>query len=175
MVQDAGWTTTGSSSEEYEITFEIPPPTEVRPKSPFPLPVIAAVRSLPETSTGGSGQQLVAHASLRDETGSSAAPGLTGSLTSSVRSRSGNTASGYGRFDPLLITQPGRYRLRIMLGIASVGGMMTKSYVDSDIITVHDEARNQRPTPSQITRLRCLIPENIDIRPEDIEDWQRLS
>lgn len=146
MVQDAGWTTTGSSSEEYEITFEIAPPTEVRPKSPFPLPVIAAVRSLPRTSTVGSGQQLVAHASLRDETGSTAAPGLTGSLTSSVRSRSGNTASGYGRFDPLLITQPGRYRLRIMLGIASVDGMMTKSYVDSDIITVHDEAGNQRPS-----------------------------
>ncbi|KAL5361789.1 hypothetical protein BJX96DRAFT_152813 [Aspergillus floccosus] len=146
MVQDAGWTTAGTSSEEYEITFEIAPPTEVRPISPFPLPVIAAVRSTQRTSTGGSGQQLVAHASLRDETGSTAAPGLTGSLTSSVRSRSGNTTSGYGRFDALIITQPGRYRLRIMLGIASVGVMMTKSYLDSDIITVHDEARVQRPS-----------------------------
>ncbi|KAL4895953.1 hypothetical protein BDV59DRAFT_173521 [Aspergillus ambiguus] len=198
MVQGIGWTKAGSSVQDHEITFVIAPPAEVRPKSRFPLPVIVAVCSNRRSSRDPD-QQLVAHASLRDETGSTAAPGLTGTLTSSVRGRFGNMASGYGRFDPLIVAQPGRYRLRIMLGVASGGGVVTTNCVDSDIITVHTEASVQRPStyysfhgfivlyygralmvggtlaPGQISKLWRLIDENIDIQPEDIESWERLS
>ncbi|OJJ31552.1 hypothetical protein ASPWEDRAFT_54681 [Aspergillus wentii DTO 134E9] len=162
---------TGSSSREYGITFEISPPAAVRPGVPFTIPVVVAVR--PVGNPGGSVQQLVMNASLRNEAGTSAASGLAGNLTSSVRSRSGNTTSGYARFGPLTIGQPGKYRLRIMLGAASVGGVTTKDYVESGVIHVHGAAEaSQRPTAAQISKLQALTAENIDISAADIAAWQ---
>lgn len=124
----------GSSSREYGITFEISPPAAVRPGVPFTLPVIVAVKSVGDPGNG-TVQQLVANVSLRSEFGSNAS-GLGGPLTSSVRSRNGNRTSGYARFGPLAISRPGRYRLRVMLGAASQSGVMTKEYVDSEVIHV---------------------------------------
>lgn len=136
----------GSNGCEFSLSFEISPPQAVRPGVPFTIPVIVSVRPL--SNQGSSHVQLVAHASLRNEN-LTAATGLTGTLTSSVRSRDGNTTSGYARLSPLCIAQPGRYRLRVMLGAASYNGVTTKEYVDSGVIHVHSGAPAvQRPCKS---------------------------
>ncbi|KAA8644061.1 uncharacterized protein ATNIH1004_008258 [Aspergillus tanneri] len=172
MVQGAK-TDSGSSSREYGMAFEIPPPSAVRPGTPFTLPVIVAVRPVGNVR-GSPTQQLVVNVSLRNEAGTDPVPGLSGTLTSSVRSRNGNTSNGYGRFSPLTIAQPGSYRLRVMLGAASASGVTTREYVDSGVIYVHGGAApSQRPAPSQISKLQSLIPENIDISAADIAAWQR--
>ncbi|RAL13821.1 uncharacterized protein BO97DRAFT_449185 [Aspergillus homomorphus CBS 101889] len=170
MVQGNVRADAGSSSREYGITFEIAPPTTVAPGVSMSLPVIVAVRpvGMPRAPT----QQLVAHISLRNEAGTAPVPGLTGIVTSSVRSSSGNTTSGYARFGPLKFTQAGRYRVRVMLGAASSHGVSTREYVDSGIITVQAGAAPPRPTPSQVAKLHSLIPENIDITAADIAAWQ---
>lgn len=135
---------TGSNGCEYSVTFEIAPPLAVRPGIPFTIPVIVAVRLL--SNQVSDHVQLVAHASLRNEN-HTAAIGLTGPLTSSVRSRNGNTTSGYARLSPLSIAQPGRYRLRVILGAASYNGVTTKVYIDSGVIDVHSRADTvQRPS-----------------------------
>ncbi|KAE8375350.1 hypothetical protein BDV26DRAFT_299780 [Aspergillus bertholletiae] len=173
MVQNATRTGAGSSSREYGITFECPPPLAVRPRAPFTLPVIVAVRPV-GAPRDSSVQQLVVNVSLRNESGTAACPGLTGTLTSSVRSRHGNTMNGFGRFSGLAIAQPGRYRLRVMLGAASAAGVTTRDYIDSSVIEVHTGAPvSQRPTPSQVTKLQNLIPENIDLSASDIAAWQQ--
>lgn len=138
----SGRNATGSSSHEYGLIFEIPPPSAVRPGTPFTLPVIVAVRP----SGNPSAQQLVANVSLRTESGTSA-PGIGGTLTSSVRSRNGNMNSGYAKFSPLTISQPGRYKIRVMLGAASQCGVMTKEFVESGVIHVHGgAAATQKPS-----------------------------
>ncbi|GKZ17004.1 hypothetical protein AbraIFM66951_005733 [Aspergillus brasiliensis] len=169
MVQGNGRTDGGSSSREYGMNFEIAPPTTVPLGVPVTLPVVVGVR--PVGNPRGV-QQLVAHASLRNEAGTAPASGLTGVLTSSVRSRNGNGISGYARFGPLKFTQPGRYRLRVMLGAASFNGVTTKEYVESGIIQVQAGAATPRPTPTQVSKLQSLIPENIDISAADIATWQ---
>ncbi|GKZ27719.1 hypothetical protein AbraCBS73388_005449 [Aspergillus brasiliensis] len=159
----------GSSSREYGMNFEIAPPTTVPLGVPVTLPVIVRVRPVGNLRAV---QQLVAHASLRNEAGTAPAPGLTGLLTSSVRSRDGNGISGYARFGPLKFTQPGQYRLRVMLGSVSCNRVTTKEYVESDVIQVQAGAGTTRPTPLQVAKLRNLIPENIDITAADIATWQ---
>ena len=136
---------TGSSSREYGIILEIGPPDAVRPGLPFTLPVVVAVR--PMGSPGnGSTQQLVANVSLRTESGTCSS-GLGGNLTSSVRSRDGNTVPGYAKFSPITISQSGRYRLRVMLSSASQSGVTTKEFVDSNVIQVHGGApATQKPS-----------------------------
>ncbi|RHZ45349.1 uncharacterized protein CDV56_103369 [Aspergillus thermomutatus] len=175
MVQSNAGNAGGSSSREFGITFEIEPPTAVRPGTPFTLPVVVAVR--PAGNPGNQAvQHMVAHASLRSETGAVAATGLTGTLTSSVRSRNGNTTSGFAKFSPLSIARPGRYRIRVILGAASHSGVTTKEYVDSGVIHVHAGAEAvQHPTPLQISKLQSLTAENIDITPADIAAWQRAA
>ncbi|GIJ89042.1 hypothetical protein Asppvi_007971 [Aspergillus pseudoviridinutans] len=175
MVQSKGGSSRGSSSREFGITFEIEPPAAVRPGTPFTLPVVVAVRPV-GNQVNPAVQQMVAHASLRSETGAAAATGLAGTLTSSVRSRNGNTTSGFAKFSPLSIAQPGRYRIRVILGAASQSGVTTKEYVDSGVIDVHAGAEAvQRPTPLQISKLQAMTAENIDITPADIAAWQRAA
>ncbi|KAH1492697.1 hypothetical protein LV164_001636 [Aspergillus fumigatus] len=173
MVQSKGGSSRGSSSREFGITFEIEPPAAVRPGTPFTLPVIVAVRPVGNL-VNPAVQHMVAHASLRSETGTAAATGLAGTLTSSVRSRNGNTTSGFAKFSPLSIAQPGRYRIRVILGAASHSGVTIKEYVDSGVIHVHAGAEAvQRPTDLQISKLQAMTAENIDITPADIAAWQR--
>lgn len=180
--------TNGCSSREYGMTFEISPPTAVRPGVPFTLPVIVAVRS---GNPGNGTDQLAANVCLKNESGTSVSA-LGGPLTSSVRSRNGNTTSGYARFSPLTISQPGRYKLRVMLGAASQCGVMTKEYIDSGVITVDAGApasqrpsmyffffpldltiTNRIPAAAQVSKLRSLITENIDITGAEIAAWQQ--
>ena len=138
----SGSNATGSSSREYGLIFEIPPPSAVRPGTPFTLPVVVAVRP----TANPSAQQLVANVSLRTESGARA-PGIGGNLTSSIRSRNGNMTSGYAKFSSLTIAQPGRYKIRVMLGAASQCGVTTKEFVESDVIHVHGgAAATQRPS-----------------------------
>ncbi|EAW14335.1 uncharacterized protein ACLA_073700 [Aspergillus clavatus NRRL 1] len=152
MVSHSAGSSPGSASREYGITFEIEPPAAVRPGTPFTLPVVVAVRPVGSPSDR-SVQHLVAHVSLRTEAGTSVASGLAGTLTSSVRSRRGNATSGYAHFRPLSIGQPGRYRIRVMLGAASHSGVTTKEYVDSAVIHVHEGAEAvQCPRPYRIYR-----------------------
>ncbi|KAL3471922.1 hypothetical protein BJX99DRAFT_13516 [Aspergillus californicus] len=173
MVQGISAAQNGSSSREYGLAFEIGPPTSVRPGVAFTLPVIVAVRPVGAASND-SIQQLAASISLRDETGTTSLPGLTGSTTSSVRSRNGNTTSGYARFGRLNITSPGRYRLRVMLVLSTSSGVTSRAIADTAVIHAHaGAAASQRPNPSQISRLQNLIPENIDISQADIEAWQQ--
>ncbi|KAL5363416.1 hypothetical protein BJX96DRAFT_167465 [Aspergillus floccosus] len=172
MVISVGRVNLASYSREYGIAFEIGPPAAVRPGLPFTLPVIVRVWPIGNVDAGGSVQQLVMYSSLWNEAGP--APGLTGTLTSSVRSHTGNNTSGYACFSPLVIAAPGQYRLRVTLAEASAGGVTTRESVDSNVIQVHaGAAPSQRPTPTQILRLQSLIPENIDITAEDIAAWQR--
>jgi len=139
---------TASSSCEYSLTFEIEPPPSARPGKPFGIPVIVAVRPVSNQTTNPA-QQFVAHASLRNENHSPATMQLTGTLTSSVCSRNGNTVPGYARFNSLCIGQSGRYRIRVMLGAASYVGVTTKEYVDSAVIHVH-------PSADGVQRLRMF-------------------
>lgn len=136
-----------ATSREFDLSFEIDPPTAVRPDVPFTIPVIISTRLVGTPPRNV--QHLVVNASLRDEAGTSAAAGLSGSLTASVRSRSDNATGGYAKFSPLTISRPGKYRLRVMLSAASYNGVVTKEYVDSGIIHVHAAAAaTQRPSES---------------------------
>lgn len=181
----------GNSSHEYSMAFEITPPTAVRPGTPFTLPVIVAIRS---GSPGNGTEQLAANVSLKSESGATVT-GLGGPLTSSVRSRNGNTTSGYAKFSPLTISQPGRYKLRVMLGAASQNGVVTKEFIDSGVITVDGGApASQRPSmfyysgipfgltlitngilaAAQVSKLRSLTAESIDITEAEIAAWQQV-
>ncbi|KAJ5773836.1 hypothetical protein N7457_008732 [Penicillium paradoxum] len=159
------------AGREFTLSFDITPPAAARPGLPFTMPVVLAVK--PIGTPAQNVQHLVVSASLRDEAGTGAAVGLSGSLTASVRSRTGNTMSGYAKLGPLTISQPGKFRLRVMLSAASVNGVITKEYVDSTVIHVHAGAAAQRPTPTQVARLHQLTAENLDISPADIATWQR--
>lgn len=134
-----------TTPREFSLTFEIPPPTSTRPAKPFTMPVVVSVR--PIGTPAKNVQHLVVNASLRDETGTKTAVGLSGSLTASVCSRTNTLISGYAKFSSLVISQPGRYRLRVMLSAASYNGVVTKEYVDSEVIHVHAAApAAQRPS-----------------------------
>ncbi|KAB8230981.1 uncharacterized protein BDW43DRAFT_313551 [Aspergillus alliaceus] len=175
MVQGAARPDSGSSSREYGITLECQPPAAARPAVPFTLPVIVAVRAV-GTSRGDPVQQLGVSVSLRNEAGNAPCAGLTGTLTATVCSRRGNTMSGFGSFRGLTISQPGRYRLRVMLAAALEGGVATRAYVDSDVIVVHSGApRAQRPSPTQVATFQRLVQENIGISAADIAAWQQAN
>lgn len=145
-----------AATREYSLTFETTPPTAARPGLPFTIPVIVSVR--PIGTPAQNVQHLVVNASLRDETGTSAAAGLSGNLTASVRSRADTAMSGYAKFSALTISRPGKYRLRVMLGAASYNGVVTKEYVDSGVIHVHAAApAGQRPSGSFLLFSLCLL------------------
>ena len=136
-----------AAAREFSLTFEIAPPTAVRAGLPFTIPVIVAVR--PIGTPARNVQHLVVSASLRDESGAAPAVGLIGNLTASVCSRTDTAISGYAKFAPLMISQPGKYRVRVMLSAASYNGVVTKEFVDSGIIHVHAAApAAQRPCGS---------------------------
>ncbi|CAG7945794.1 unnamed protein product [Penicillium nalgiovense] len=159
------------AGREFTLSFETTPPTATQPGSPFTVPVVIAVN--PIGTPAQNVQHLVVNASLRDEAGTGAAIGLSGNLTASVRSRTDNAMSGYAKLSPLTISQPGKFRLRVMLSAASYNGVVTKEYVDSTTIHVHAGAAAQRPTPTQLARLQRLTMENLDISAADIAAWQR--
>ncbi|OQE47143.1 hypothetical protein PENCOP_c001G06670 [Penicillium coprophilum] len=158
------------AGREFTLSFETTPPTAVQPGSPFTIPVVIAVN--PIGTPAQNVQHLVVSASLRDEAGTGAAVGLSGNLTASVRSRADNSISGYAKLSPLTISQPGKFRLRVMLSAASYNGVVTKEYADSTVIHVHAGAAAQRPTPTQVARLQRLTAENLDISAADIAAWQ---
>ncbi|KAL4936712.1 hypothetical protein BDV06DRAFT_88421 [Aspergillus oleicola] len=162
-----------SSSREYALSFEISPPTSVCPGVAFSLPVIVAVRLI-GAAGGDPLQQLGATASIRDETGASSAVRLTGTTSTSVRSRTGNGTTGYARFDRLTIANPGKYKLRITLMLNAPSGVTVKEFTESAIIHVHPGAAvSQRESPAQIAKLQSLIAENIGISQADIAAWQQ--
>ncbi|KAJ5716921.1 hypothetical protein N7488_002567 [Penicillium malachiteum] len=156
------------AAREFSLSFEVAPPTSVRPGQAFTLPVVVSIRPIGTPSRNV--QALAVHASLRDETGSGAAPGLGGSLTSSVRD---GALGGYAKFGPLTISRPGKYRLRVMLGAASYNGVVTKEFVDSGLIIVGPTApAAQRPTATQVATLQRLTAQKLDITSADIAKWQ---
>ncbi|KAL4803423.1 hypothetical protein BDV18DRAFT_144725 [Aspergillus unguis] len=174
MVQDVLNAGSGSPQGKYSLTFAIAPPSAVRPGAVFTLPVIVAVRPVSAANSDPL-QQLGITTLLRDETGASAAVGLSGLAPATVRSRAGNTASGYANVGRLRIASPGKYRLRVVLIVNAASGVTTEGYVDSGIIHVHaGAAASQRPTSSQVLKLQTLIPENIDISQADIAAWQQV-
>jgi hypothetical protein len=145
------------AGREFTLSFDITPPTAAQPGVPFTLPVIIAVN--PIGTPAQNVQHLVVSASLRNEAGTAAAVGLSGSLTASVRSRAGNAMSGYAKLSPLTVSQPGKFRLRVMLSAASVNGVVTKEFVDSTVIHVHAGAGAQRPSGS--IPFFCLFSVNL--------------
>ncbi|KAJ5513677.1 hypothetical protein N7463_003229 [Penicillium fimorum] len=159
------------AGREFTLSFETTPPTAAQPGSPFTIPVVIAVN--PIGTPAQNVQHLVVSASLRDETGTGTAVGLSGNLTASVRSRTDNSMSGYAKLSPLTISQPGKFRLRVMLSAASYNGVVTKEYADSTVIHVHAGAAAQQPTPTQVARLQQLTTENLDISAAEIAAWQR--
>ena len=137
-------TSTVNSSCQYQISFKTAPPAAAHQGIPFNIPVAVIVWPL---GYPGKVQKLVVNASLRSETGTSATSALTGALTSSVLTWYGNTKSGYASFSPLTIKHPGRYRLRIMLAVASYDDITTEEYIESGVIHVHaGVAAAQRPS-----------------------------
>ncbi|KAL4987851.1 hypothetical protein BDW68DRAFT_177463 [Aspergillus falconensis] len=158
----------------YSLAFTIEPPTSARPGVPFSIPVIVAVQPVGNTSSDPL-QQLGARAVLRDENGASSSIELTGSTSTSVRSRTGNSTSGYAAFNRLTIKSPGRYKLRVMLVLNTASGVSVQGSIDSGTINVNlGAAASQPPTPAQILRLQALIPENIGISWADIAVWQQM-
>ncbi|KAF7718006.1 Uncharacterized protein PECH_004709 [Penicillium ucsense] len=156
---------------EFHLTFEIPPPTTVRPGLPFTIPVVVSVRAIGTPSNTDC--HLVASASLRNDAGTSTAAGLGGNLTAMVRSRDEPSMNGYAKFTGLMISQPGKYRLRIMLSTSSVNGVVTKEFVDSGVVHVQAAApAAQRTSPATIATLQQLTVENLDISAADIARWQ---
>jgi hypothetical protein len=143
------------AAREFSLSFETTPPAAARPGLPFTVPVIIAVN--PIGTPARNVQHLVVSASLRDESGAGAASGLSGNLTASVRSRADNAMSGYAKFSPLTISQPGKFRLRVMLSAASYGGVVTKEFVDSTVIHVHAGAAAQRPSGSFLFPLSSFL------------------
>ena len=132
------------ASRDFSLSFEIAPPSSVRPGQPFTIPVIVSVRPIGTPSR--SVQALAVNASLRDEAGATQVTGLSGSQTTSV-------IGGYAKFSNLSISRPGKYRLRVMLGAHSIGGVVTGGYVDSGVITVASAApAAQRPSGSPISK-----------------------
>lgn len=119
------------AAREFNLTFEAAPPANVRPAVPFAIPMVIAVR--PIGTPASSGHHLVVNASLRDENCTAAAVELGGSLTASV-------ISGRATFSSLMIPRPGRYRIRVMLSAATNNGVVTKEYVDSEVINVNAAA-----------------------------------
>ncbi|KAJ5759173.1 hypothetical protein N7520_006329 [Penicillium odoratum] len=119
------------ASPEFTLSFEVAPPASVSPGQAFTRPVTVSVRPIGTPSR--SVHALVLNASLRNESGTGAAVGLTGNLTTNVRD---SAMSGSAKFGTLAISTPGKYRLRVMLATASPNGIVTKEFVDSGIITV---------------------------------------
>ncbi|KAL4901424.1 hypothetical protein BDW74DRAFT_83432 [Aspergillus multicolor] len=158
---------------EYSATFAIDPPASVRPGTAFLFPIVVAVR--PVGNAGNDPiQQLGATVMLRDESGNNAAGGLTGSTSTSIRSRTGNSISGYAAFSRLAIASPGKYRLRVMVMLNNASGVAVKGSVDSKIIHVHAGAAASQPLNStQIAKFQALIPEDIGISQSDIAAWQQ--
>ncbi|KAL5001333.1 hypothetical protein BDV10DRAFT_160470 [Aspergillus recurvatus] len=158
----------------YSLAFTIEPPTSARPGVPFSIPVIVAVRSVGSASSDPL-QQLGARAVLRDESGTSSSVDLTGNTSTSVRSRTGNSTSGYAAFNRLIIKSPGKYKLRVMLVLNTASGVSVQGFIDSGIIHVNlGAAASQPPTRAQILRLQALVPENIGISQADIAAWQQI-
>lgn len=139
---------------DFTLQFRIPPPPAVRPGATFTLPVIIATH--PATGRHppfpDPGQQLMLYASLRDESGRdpAIAGGLTGELSDSLHSLEDDAIRGYSKFDNLSIQRPGRFRIRVYLGIAGAGsqaGLVKKAYVDSQVIQVDPSAETvQKPS-----------------------------
>ncbi|KAL4736944.1 hypothetical protein BDV11DRAFT_164242 [Aspergillus similis] len=158
----------------HSLTFVIEPPTSAIPGAPFSIPVVVAVRSVANASSDPL-QQLGARVVLWDESGTSSPVDLTGSTSTSVRSRTGNSTSGYAVFNLLTVERPGRYKLRVMLVLNTAGGVSVQGSIDSGPIHVHSgAAASQPPTPAQISKLQALIPENIGISQADIAAWQQV-
>lgn len=146
MVQGNSSTATGSIGREYTLTFEIRPPTSVRPGVPFTLPVIVAARPIGAVDNEP-GQQLVANISLHDETGTTPLAGLTGSLSSVLCNRTWTSTSGYASFRRLTITNTGRYRLRVKLAAHAYSGATVIKIINSAVIDVNAAAAaSQRPS-----------------------------
>ncbi|KAL4759993.1 uncharacterized protein BDW70DRAFT_138534 [Aspergillus foveolatus] len=158
----------------YSLSFTIEPPTSAAPGVPFSIPVIVAVRSVGNTNSDPL-QQLGARAVLWDESGTSSTVDLIGNTSTSVRSRTGNSTSGYAVFNRLTVKSSGRYKLRVMLVLNTASGVSVQGSIDSGIIHVHSgAAASQPPSPAQISRLQALVPENIGISQADIAAWQQV-
>ncbi|KAL2001582.1 hypothetical protein VTN02DRAFT_1561 [Thermoascus thermophilus] len=165
----------GSSIPGPSIRFELEPPTSVRPCAEFTLPVIVAVNA-PGIPT--SELPLSVHVELTDENHEPIEGcHLSGYLTDNIRNWDGDARRGYAKFDGLAIDEAGRYRLRILLLAWGMRGQVTvKAQIDSEVIHVHEQAGPvQRPTYSQVSTLRRLIRENLQITEEDIQEWQNAS
>lgn len=138
----------------YSLSFTIEPPTSAVPGVPFSIPVIVAVRSVGNANSDPL-QQLGARAVLWDESGTSSTVDLTGNTSTSVRSRTGNSTSGYAVFNRLTVKSPGRYKLRVMLVLNTASGVSVQGSIDSGIIHVHSGAAASQP-PSMLPDLLQL-------------------
>ncbi|PYI08857.1 hypothetical protein BO78DRAFT_309907 [Aspergillus sclerotiicarbonarius CBS 121057] len=153
---------------EYSLTLEIPPPPTIFSETVFPLPVIVAI-STPDITKGRARQYLVAHASLRNHTGSSPVPVLRGNLTSCVACFDSNSNTGYAVFSGLKITEPRQYMLRILLGAATPSGVIIRQYVDSEVFQVQENSPTRhRPTPAHMAVLTRLIAKGLDMEIADV-------
>jgi hypothetical protein len=121
------------------MQFQISPPPAVRPGAKISIPIIVSIRpNAPRPLTPI--EQLVVFASLRNESGDRPAQGLAGNMSDGLHSLEHSATRGYSKFDGLSIQEPGRYRIRIYLGVATDNEIMTKQYIDSDVVHVHPQA-----------------------------------
>ena len=134
-------------SNQYTMCFVIPPPRHTHPQEPVLLPVIVSIRPtmnlLPNPM-----EQLVLHATLITNTGAVVNELLSGNVTDSIHSREDDARSGYAKFDRLSFQNAGEYRLRIWLNAATETEVVSRQYLDSELIVVHeDNALNNSHSP----------------------------
>jgi hypothetical protein len=125
-------------SNQYMMGFVIPPPRHTNPQEPVLLPVIVSIRPsmnlLPNPM-----EQLVLHATLITNTGTVVNELLSGNVTDSIHSREDDARSGYAKFNSLSFRNAGEYRLRVWLNAATETEVVSRQYLDSELIVVHDD------------------------------------
>lgn len=124
------------TGNEYTITFEVPPPTSLRPGMETTIPVIVRAQVMSGVAQG----QLVLFASLRDASGQRVTPGLTGNTSDGIHSQNNDASCGYAKFEGWSIPNPGVYRFRVYLCAAMEDEIVAKQFLDSDIIRVDADA-----------------------------------
>ncbi|KAF3401960.1 hypothetical protein F1880_009871 [Penicillium rolfsii] len=111
------------------------PPSTVKIDQPFSVTIGPPSSRQPGPSSFFESSSEAIHLSLRLAENNAAANLLSGNLTSTITRVNGHSPPPV-TFQVIQVTEPGRFRLRALLGVASCVGVRIASTVDSDIFEV---------------------------------------
>lgn len=132
---------------EHSVTIMHEPPPTLQQGCPFTIIVKVRLRGTRISPM----QSFALNVSLREAEELHPLNAMSGSLTSSIQGCNSNCAGHLVQFNGLVIRQPGRYRLRILLAASSLAETIVTTRVDSDVIEV---GRNTPFPPFQPASLR---------------------